>query len=175
MFLTKSGALTLKGGVGMSGGQDPLFTPLPPFFRPPFAAWFSSLDPTLGKNNKFRILWEKFVKNFKNIQLYSLNLAQISVHKPPRCLKISVPETLLSQKISSLAPHFGAPRLTSLPKIKLSAPPGVHPCQFLGTGMEHTHWAIPLEIHIPPVEDLDKVFHRGSADFKRLHLLGSSI
>ena len=26
------GALTLKGGIGMSGGQDPLFTPLPPLF-----------------------------------------------------------------------------------------------------------------------------------------------
>ena len=30
----------------MSGGQDPLFTPLPPLFRSPVeAAWFSSLDP----------------------------------------------------------------------------------------------------------------------------------
>ena len=28
------GALTLKGGTGLSGSQDPLFTPIQPFFRP---------------------------------------------------------------------------------------------------------------------------------------------
>ena len=36
--------------------------------------------PTLSKNNKFRLLQEIFVKNVKNFQFCSLNLAQISVH-----------------------------------------------------------------------------------------------
>ena len=62
-------ALNWKGGMGMSGDQNPLFTPLP-----------SSLDPTLSKNIKFWLLQEtgqeKFVKNLKNFQLCSLNLAQ---------------------------------------------------------------------------------------------------
>ena len=31
-----------KGCLGMPGGQDPRFTPLPPFFRSPVAALFSS-------------------------------------------------------------------------------------------------------------------------------------
>ena len=36
------GALTLKGGTHMWGGQDPLFMPLPPFFRPPVMVSLSS-------------------------------------------------------------------------------------------------------------------------------------
>ena len=46
--------LTWKGGMGMSGGQDPLFTPLPPFFRSPVAAWFSFFRPHLEQ--KYQIL-----------------------------------------------------------------------------------------------------------------------
>ena len=45
---TQEGGIDLKGS--MSGGQDPLLTPLPSFFRLPFAplaAWFSSLDSHL--------------------------------------------------------------------------------------------------------------------------------
>ena len=37
------------------------------------------------------------------------------------------------------------------------------------------HWAIPLEIHIPPVEDLDNIFHRGSVNFKWISQFGNSI
>ena len=48
------GALTWKGGMGMSGSQDPIFMPLPPFFRSPVAAWFSSLDPHFEQ--KYQIL-----------------------------------------------------------------------------------------------------------------------
>ena len=48
------GALTWKGGMGMSGGQDPLFTPFLPFFRSPVAAWFSSIDPHFEQ--KYHIL-----------------------------------------------------------------------------------------------------------------------
>ena len=78
--------------------------------------------PTLSKNYKFWLLQEKFA-NSKDFQFCSLNLAQISVHKPTKCWKFSVPQTLLSQtKISSLDPHFGTLHRTSLPKQKLSAP-----------------------------------------------------
>ena len=106
--LRPGGALTWKGGMGMSGGQDPLFTPLPLLFRSPVAAWFSSLDSTLSKNNKFWLLREKFVENLNNFQLCSLNLAQISVHKPTKCWKFSVPQTILSQKKSVLYTSISA-------------------------------------------------------------------
>ena len=64
------GALTAKGGTGMSDILDPLST-----YLPLVAAWFSSSDLTLSKNKKF--------------QFYSKILALISVHKPPECLQIS--------------------------------------------------------------------------------------
>ena len=71
-----------KGGMGMSGGQDPLFTSLLPFYRSPVTTWFSSLDPTLSKNIKFWLLHEKLVKNLKNFQLCSLNLAKFQSKSP---------------------------------------------------------------------------------------------
>ena len=43
--------------------------------------------PTLSKNNKYWLVREKLVKNL-NFQLYSLNLAQISVYKPSKYWKI---------------------------------------------------------------------------------------
>ena len=39
------GALTFKGGTGMSSGQDPIFPPLLPIFRHPVTASFNSLEP----------------------------------------------------------------------------------------------------------------------------------
>ena len=129
-------ALTWKGGTGTSGGQDSLFTPLLPLFRSPVAAWFSSLDPTLSKNDKFWLLREKFAKNIKNFQFCSLNLTQISV-QALKMLKIFSSLDLTfswkkkpkqnkqtKKKTSFLDPHFGTLRRTSLPKQKLSAPPG---------------------------------------------------
>ena len=62
----QGGALSWKGGTGMSGGQDPFFMPLSPLFRSPVAAWLSSLDPTLSKNYKFWLLREKFAKKLNN-------------------------------------------------------------------------------------------------------------
>ena len=112
------GAFNLKGGMGMSGSQHPLFMPPSPFFRSPVAAWVSSLDPTLNKDNESWLLQEKFVKNIKNFQLYSL----IFGHKLPKYSKISVPLTLLLQKNQFLDPLFGAPCRTSLPK-KVQCPP----------------------------------------------------
>ena len=97
---TPEGALTWKGGKGMSGGQDPLFTPLPPFFRSPVAAWFSSLDPYFEQKYKFFDSYEKNLsKIWKNFQFCSLNLAQISVHKPSKFEKFSVPQPLLLQSV----------------------------------------------------------------------------
>ena len=57
------------------------------------------------------------VKKFKNFQLYSLNFAQISVHKLSKCLKISVLKPYFHQKkISSLGPtHFEARSALSIP------------------------------------------------------------
>ena len=77
------GAVTWKGGMGTLGSQDPLFPPFPPFFWSPVEAWLSSLD--LYFEQKYQILlkiWGIFS---------SLNLAQISVHKPSKCWKFSVP------------------------------------------------------------------------------------
>ena len=59
------GALTLKGSTGMSGSLHDLVL----------------LTLTLSKNNNFWFQQEKFVKKFKNFQLFSLNMAQILVHK----------------------------------------------------------------------------------------------
>jgi hypothetical protein len=39
---------------------------------------------------------------------------------------------------------------------------------------EIMYWAIPFVIYTPPVEDLDKIFHRGSVDFKWISQLGNS-
>ena len=58
------GALTLKGGMGMSGSQDP------PFYTSslnPQMQHDSVLQtPALSKNNNFWLLKEKFVKNFSS-------------------------------------------------------------------------------------------------------------
>ena len=58
--------------------KTPLFIPVQPLFRSPAGAWFSSLDPTLIKNNRL-LFWEicpKFEEfsvhspqNVKNFQL----------------------------------------------------------------------------------------------------------
>ena len=76
------GGTHLKGGTDMSGGQDPLFTPLLPLNRSPVAAWFSSLDPTLSKNDKFWLLWERFVKKLQNFLALQPKFGKISLHKP---------------------------------------------------------------------------------------------
>ena len=82
------GALTWKGSTGMSGSQDPLFTPLLPPFRSPVAAWFSSLDPTLSekleilthtreifqKFKEFSALQPKFGSNFSSLALKMLKI-----------------------------------------------------------------------------------------------------
>ena len=65
------------------------------FFRPHFGQKYKKIDSYIR---------EKFAKNFKNFQLFSLNLAQILVHKPT----IFQCQTLLSPKISSLDPYFSA-------------------------------------------------------------------
>ena len=59
------GVLTLKGGTPMSGGQDPLFTPLPPFLRPPVTASFSSLDPYFDQNLQIVAPTREISRNFK--------------------------------------------------------------------------------------------------------------
>ena len=65
------GARIKKGGTSMSGDQDPLFTPLLPFFRSPVAAWFSSLDPNFEQKYQIltptrEILQRKFFSNFSS-------------------------------------------------------------------------------------------------------------
>ena len=49
--------------------------PLLPPFRSQVAAWISK-DPTLSKNDKYWLLWEKFSQNFKNVQFCILNLTK---------------------------------------------------------------------------------------------------
>ena len=85
--------LDLKRWYGYVRLSRPPFHTSPPSLDPhsPVAAWFSSLGPTFIKNIKFCLLREKFVKNLKNFQLCSLNLAQSLVHKPSKCWKFSVP------------------------------------------------------------------------------------
>ena len=83
------GALTLKGGIPMSGGQDPHLTPLPPFLRPPVTASFSSLDPHFYK--KWKILaptWE-ILKNFKGNSALQPKFASDLSSNALKFLKIS--------------------------------------------------------------------------------------
>ena len=76
------GGLTWKGGTDLSGGQDLCFMPLLSFFRPPAAARFSSFNPLRAKILNFYSCERNLLKNFRNFQFGSLNLPQISVHKP---------------------------------------------------------------------------------------------
>ena len=49
---TWEGALTWKGGTGISSGQDTLFMPLPLLFSSPVTTWFSFWSPPLWVKNK---------------------------------------------------------------------------------------------------------------------------
>ena len=59
MWVSPGEALTLKGGAGMSGSQDPLFMHLLPFFRPPATIIHFFKPQLLAEIN----LSQKFLKN----------------------------------------------------------------------------------------------------------------
>ena len=69
------------------------------------------LGPLWAKMINFDTYKKKNVKNLKNFQFCSLNLAQVSVHKPSKCWKFSVAST----QLSSLDPLFSTLYWTSLP------------------------------------------------------------
>ena len=135
---TAPGALTWKGGVAMSSSQDPLFTPVPPFFTQ--LQHDSVLYPTVSKNIKFWHLQEKFVKNSKNFQLCSLN----------KLLKISSFIDLTLVKNHFFRPPFWrfAPDIPT--KNKLEWPPGhtvlEEHWQYLHAGpiSKQTPWGVTL-------------------------------
>ena len=82
------GALTWKGGMGLSDSQDPLFMPLQPFFRSLVAASFNSLNPHFEqkyqiltptreiyqKIEEFSDLQPKFSSNFSSQALKMLKI-----------------------------------------------------------------------------------------------------
>ena len=121
IFLGGGRALTWKGGMGMSGSQDPFSHLFHHSLYPQHDLIL--LTPTLSKNIKFWLLREKFVKNLKTFQLCSLSLAQISVHKPQKFENFHFLRPYFCKKISSLDPHSGTLCWTHIPKIKFSAPP----------------------------------------------------
>ena len=106
----------------------PLFTSLLLLFRSPVAAWFSSLDPTLSKNNKFWLLQEKFVKKFKGFSALQPKFGPNFSSKAPKMFKnfSSFELTLLSQINPFFRPLFGTPCQTSLLK-KSWVPPRYSP------------------------------------------------
>ena len=82
-------SFTIKGGTGMSGSRDPLFTPLPLFFAP--SCRERSLDHHFEQNFKSMAPTREISqKVFERSHPFSLNLPQISVHKPSKCLRISI-------------------------------------------------------------------------------------
>ena len=124
--MRSGGALTWKGGMGMSGGQDPLFTPLPPFFRSSVAAWFSSLDPHFEQKYQILTPTREICQNFEEFSALSPKFGSNFSSLPLKMLKIFSSLDLTFAKIQFLdpPPHFGALRWTYLPKIKLN---GSHP------------------------------------------------
>ena len=87
-------ALTWKGGMGMYGGQDLLFTPLPPFFRSVVAAWFTSLDPHFEQ--KYQILtpmnmMRKICQKIEEFSALQPKFGSNFSSKPSKCWKFSVP------------------------------------------------------------------------------------
>ena len=67
-----------------------------PFFRPPFAACFSSLDPILRKNTQVWLQLQKFIQKLENFQLKSYFWSKFG--------KVSAQNALCGRNLSSLDP-----------------------------------------------------------------------
>ena len=124
----------IKGGMGMCGPEDPLFTPLLLLARVPFQAkesvhktpFWENLEILASTASIFtQILAHKppnleifssQAPKFGNFPLTSPQIWKFSAHKPP----------FSEANVSSQAPHFGNPGRTPLPEKKLSAPPPGH-------------------------------------------------
>ena len=111
------GALTshLKGGTGMCSPQDPLFTPLPRFIRPPVKAQVRSQAPHLKENMTFPLQMHLFKENMTifatEAQIWPQFLA-----KSLKILQKYLLKPLFLMKIRSQAPTFIAIYLLTSPK-----------------------------------------------------------
>ena len=93
------GALTKKGGMGMCGPEDPLFTPLLLFARVPFQA-------------KVSVQKTPFWENLEILAFTALIFAQLLALKPPN-LEIFSSEASKFGNFSFTSPQFGYFQFTS--------------------------------------------------------------
>ena len=135
-----------KGGMGMCGPEDPLFTPLLLLAKVPFQAkesvhktpFWENLEILASTASIFTQIFSSQAPNFEifssqapkfgNFQLTSPQIWKFSAHKPPNLeifsSQLSAHKPPFSEaNVSSQAPHFGNPGRTPLPEKKLSAPP----------------------------------------------------
>ena len=116
------GGTHLKRGTGMCGPQDPLFTPLLPFTRPPVEAQVHSKDPHLKEKCDISPPKQTFFRKYDNFQLQNLKFDNNVCQKAWKFCKISILKPLFSMKICSHAPTFMAIYPLTSPQVRKSRP-----------------------------------------------------
>ena len=117
------GALTYKGGMGMCGPEDPLFTPLLPLARVPFQAKESVHKKPFWEN--FEIL-ASTASIFTQILAHKPQIWKFSAHKPPNLEIFRSQAPLFKGKCQFASPTLRkyGPHTPTWKKVECPPPPG---------------------------------------------------